>query len=362
LCTAIQVGLVDVLRSWGVRPVSVCGHSSGEIAAAYSAGALTRESAWKIAYFRGVVAERLVADTASRPTTMMSVGLSEQDVLSYLADTGVSVACINSPSNITLSGELAAIEVLKTAFEDKEIFSKILAVKVGYHSKVMSAGAMEYRDLIGLIEAPAQPDLDIHESVAFYSSVSGKRIDSQSLRKPEYWVNNLVSPVQFNQAVVALVSGNEKGKQSNHFLMEIGPQAALRRPVKDSVSPVLEGERWRYTSLLNHSGEDARSILEAVGQLWSCGVGVNLEAVNQTSLHSKTTPEPLTDLPSYPFSRVRMYWDESRLSRNYAFRPHRRHALLGIREKDWNANEPSWRHVIRVAENPWILDHAVSKL
>ncbi|CAA9961740.1 hypothetical protein PTMSG1_05117 [Pyrenophora teres f. maculata] len=360
VCTAIQVALVDLLRSWGVIPVSVCGHSSGEIAAAYSAGALNRESAWKIAYFRGVIAEKLVADTACSPTTMMSVGLSEQGVLPYLTGTGVSVACINSPNNITLSGELAAIEGLRKTFEEKEIFVKTLAVKIAYHSKIMAVGAIEYRDLIGHIETPAQHDLGIYQSIAFYSSVSGEKIDLQELKKPEYWVQNLVSPVQFNRAVATLVSSSEGGKQSTHFLIELGPQAALRRPVKDSLDPVLEKERWRYTSLLNRSSEDVHSILEAVGQLWSCGAGVNLAAVNQASLHSKRAPHLLVDLPSYPFCRTREYWDESRLSRNYAFRPYRRHSLLGLREKDWNSNEPSWKHEIRISENPWIVDHALN--
>jgi len=362
LCTAIQVALLDLLRSWDIIPASVCGHSSGEIAAAYSAGALKRESAWKIAYFRGVIAEKLVAKTTCSPTTMMSVGLNEQEVLPYLAGTDVSVACINSPSNVTLSGEQTAIQQLKDTFEKKEIFAKTLAVKIAYHSKVMAVGAAEYQDLIGYIETPAHSDPKMDHTIAFYSSVSGKKIDSQALRNPEYWVQNLVSPVRFNQAVVSLVSGSERGKQSNHFLVEIGPQAALRRPIKDSLDTVLEKQRWRYVSVLNRSSNGARSILEAAGQLWSCGVGVDLGAVNQASLRSNRASQVLPDLPSYPFSRAQEYWDESRLSRNYAFRPHRRHALLGLREKDWNSYEPSWKHVIRISENPWIADHAVSSL
>ncbi|KAH9870202.1 hypothetical protein J1614_007125 [Plenodomus biglobosus] len=283
--------------------------------------ALTRESAWKIAYFRGVIAEKLVAETASSPTTMMSVGLGEQDVLPYLTGTGLSVACINSPSNVTLSGEISAVKSLREALEEKEIFAKTLAVKIAYHSKVMAAGASEYRHLIGDIKPQTEPGPGMHHSVAFYSSVSGEKIVSKTLGKPDYWVQNLVSPVQFNRAVVALVSGSERGKQSIHFLVELGPQAALRRPVKDSLDPVLEKQRWRYTSLLNRSSEDARSILEAVGQLWSCGAGVNLGAVNQASLRMRRGPQPLTDLPSYPFLRAREYWEESRLSRKYAFRP-----------------------------------------
>lgn len=359
LCTAIQVALVDLLRSWNVIPVSVCGHSSGEIAAAYSAGALTRESAWKVAYFRGVVSERLVAYDSSSPTTMMSVGLNEQEVLPYLTGTGLSVACINSPSNVTIAGDVTAIERVKDTLEKKEIFAKTLPGKIAYHSSIMAAGAAEYRDLIVHIEPPAASDQGMDQTVAFYSSVFGHEIVHEALQNPEYWIQNLLSPVLFNKAIVALVAGSGRGKQSTHFLIEVGPQAALRRPIKDSLDPVLDKQRWRYASLLSQNNKDTRSIIEVAGQLWSCGAGVNLEAVTQTLLTPSRPPKLLVDLPQYPFSRARKYWDESRISRKYAFRPYRRHALLGLREKDWNFNEPTWNHRIRIAENPWILDHAV---
>ncbi|KAI8935085.1 hypothetical protein NX059_007680 [Plenodomus lindquistii] len=360
LCTAIQVALVDLLGSWGVVPASVCGHSSGEIAAAYSARALTRESAWKVAYYRGVTAEQVVIETASTPTTMMSVGLNEKDVLSYLTDTGLTVACINSASNVTVSGSVTAMEKLKESLEANEIFLKMLPVKIAYHSSVMATRAPEYRESIVHIEAPARSKSDKDSSIAFYSSVSGEGIGHAALSTPDYWVQNLVSPVRFREAIIALVSGSQKGKQNAFFLLELGPQAALRRPIKDSLDPVLEKQRWRYASLLNRSTNDVRSALETAGQLWSCGATVDLGAVNQASLEPARAPRLLVDLPSYSFSRAREYWEESRLSRKYASRPYRRHALLGLREKDWNAKEPTWYHKIRIAENPWIVDHALN--
>ncbi|KAK1573509.1 acyl transferase/acyl hydrolase/lysophospholipase [Colletotrichum navitas] len=94
LCTDIQVALVDLLKSWDLAPASVIGHFSGEIAAAYSAGAITRDSAWRIAYQRGVVSENLVVASTAAPRTMMSVGLGEEDVAAYLEGTDVTVACV----------------------------------------------------------------------------------------------------------------------------------------------------------------------------------------------------------------------------------------------------------------------------
>ncbi|EKG10605.1 Beta-ketoacyl synthase [Macrophomina phaseolina MS6] len=360
LCTAIQVALVDLLRSWDVAPVSVCGHSSGEIAAAYCAGAITRESALKIAYFRGVIAEKLIGDAESNPTTMMSVGLGDQDVLPYLAGTGVSVACVNSPVNVTLSGDKAAVDAIREQLDEKEIFAKRLAVKIAYHSKFMAAGSAAYQAMIGRIERPEQPTSLKHHAVGFYSSVTGDLVVHPALRDPDYWVQNLVCPVQFSRALVAMAAGSENRKQGARFLVELGPQSALRRPIKDSLSPVLAMDKWRYASMLNRRVPDVRSVLEAAGHLWCSGLSVSLEAANRASLHTKRAPRLLVDLPSYPFSRIREYWDESRLSRKYALRRYRRHALLGLREKDWNAAEPSWRHLIRIQENPWIVDHALN--
>ncbi|MCQ9186984.1 acyltransferase domain-containing protein, partial [Streptomyces sp. IBSBF 2953] len=83
-CTILQIALVDLLASFGVVPVAVAGHSSGEIAAAYAAGYLSFESACRVAYYRGEVAERLRSAAASDPGAMLSVGLSETQVASYI--------------------------------------------------------------------------------------------------------------------------------------------------------------------------------------------------------------------------------------------------------------------------------------
>lgn len=388
LCTAIQVALVDLLRTWHVVPTAVCGHSSGEIAAAYCAGALTRETAWKIAYFRGIVAEKLSAGAGGGaptiPTTMMSVGLSQEQVLPYLAsEEDVSVACINSPINVTLSGTQSSIDRLFQRFDKEEIFAKKLTVKIGYHSKAMLPGTAEYRCMLGQIEWPVkllEPSVEdtstaAHPKIAFYSSVTGEYIPSlATLHGPAYWVENLVSPVQFARAFAAMVAStstsSDSGKKpdSRHrVFIEIGPQPALRRPVQDNLSQLLgpgTTGSWRYVAALkSRTIADSRSLMELMGELWASGVDINLGSANFDSTiirSSMTQPCLLVDLPSYPFSRAKEYWEESRLSRNYAFRPYRRHALLGIRDKDWNPTEPSWKNTLRVQENSWMSDHAVS--
>lgn len=109
LCTVLQVALVDLLQAWGVNTRTVVGHSSGEIAAAYCAGGLNRESALKVAYFRGLVAAS-VTNSSSPFGSMLAVGMSDGAIMPHIhhIDQGtgrIAVACVNGPTNVTVSGD-----------------------------------------------------------------------------------------------------------------------------------------------------------------------------------------------------------------------------------------------------------------
>ena len=130
LCTAVQIAVVNLLRSWNISPAAVVGHSSGEIAAAFACGALTAAEAITIAYSRGQVVKQ-----HSQPGGMVSVGLGKCDVSSYLKK-GVGIACENSPKNVTLSGDLETLErvIEQLQKEQPGVFVRLLSVKVAYHS------------------------------------------------------------------------------------------------------------------------------------------------------------------------------------------------------------------------------------
>lgn len=128
ICTALQIALVDLLKSWGITPKSVVGHSSGEIAAAYCTGALTDESAWRVAYFRGEAIRRLAADSNLEQGSMLAVALPEFEVESYISaavgtmdDNSLTCSCINSAKNTTVSGTLEHINKLASVLQSKGI-------------------------------------------------------------------------------------------------------------------------------------------------------------------------------------------------------------------------------------------------
>lgn len=130
LTTAFQIGIVDILKVWGIYPDTVVGHSSGEIAAAYAAGSLTIEDAIITAYYRGQVAKQ-----ARRDGRMAVVGIGKKECLPYLTK-GVVIACENSPESITISGDMDEVETTLSRLREGQpgIFCRQLKVKVAYHS------------------------------------------------------------------------------------------------------------------------------------------------------------------------------------------------------------------------------------
>ena len=130
LCTALQLGLVILLRSWGISPAAVVGHSSGEIAAAYTAEFLSLENAIIVAYYRGVFLDRATQSSKGR---MCAVGMSQVDALRLLEQYkgSVQLAAVNSPDNCTLSGDIEPIEEIQQYCKQNAIFCRKLRVDTG---------------------------------------------------------------------------------------------------------------------------------------------------------------------------------------------------------------------------------------
>ncbi|KAH8799173.1 hypothetical protein F5884DRAFT_905619 [Xylogone sp. PMI_703] len=352
LCTALQVAAVELLASWNVFPQSVVGHSSGEIAAAYAAGHLGRKMAWKIAYYRGVVSENV-----SQRGAMMAVGLREEDLQPYVEKvvhegTVLSIACFNSASNLTISGDEDAIDSLKTLLDSDKVFARKLKVSNAYHSKHMETVAEEYHRLMEAIHDVDK--LDVKQPVTMVSSVTGEEIQSKVVETASYWVKNLTSPVLFDKALLALMSGTSITIQE---ILEIGPHSALQSAIRDVLSAGdISGVNYSRIMARNDTLSDI--LLETAADLWERGYPINLNSVNE-GLSSKPG-QLLTSLPSYSFNHDTEYWKESRLSRDYRFRAHPRMDLIGAPIPDWNPHEPKWRQIFRISEIPWLVDHKVT--
>ncbi|KAI9667699.1 MAG: Type I Iterative PKS [Bathelium mastoideum] len=363
LCTALQLALVDLLRSWSVFPNAVIGHSSGEIAAAYCADALSFDSAVRVAYHRGVVAMTLES-SKTLDGAMSAVAMSEHDIAPYLEQARASnkgakleIGCVNSPVNVTITGDGSCIDVLNKEMEKKGIFARRLAVKVPYHSSYMDTVSDKYRALMKKLDA-ATPERK-GPKVAFFSSVTGTQISHKMLREPDYWIRNMKSQVRFSPAMLNMIetlAGSSSGFSGQ--VVEIGPHGALQRPVKDIVKATQAEKMFDYDYMLARGESPVASTLQLIGRLWSKSVKVNLANVN-VAAGAPHKPKQLIDLPPYPFNHSQRYWQESRISKNYRFRKHARHDFLGSQVPDWNARQPRWRLVVHLSELAWLSDYKV---
>lgn len=368
LCTVLQVALVDLLASWSVLPVRVVGHSSGEIAAAYAAGALSRESAWRVAYCRGIVSSKSVPGARG---AMLAVGASPEEVrplidqvTKALGDGELVIACYNSPKSVTISGDEAKIDALRDIADARKFFARKLKVANAYHSSHMRPVADQYRIMMGDLQPGKATG-----NILVFSSVDGRLINPTEMSSAEYWVKNLVSPVKFNQALAGLCTANVTKTKLKvgggaelpvTHIIEVGPHAALQSAVRDTVLTDPNLKAIRYLSVLSRNKHAASTALSAVGQLAAAGYPVSLCAVNHQL--SASLPGMLVDLPPYPFnhSATQEYWVESRRSHSWRFRQYGRHDLLGSAVPDWNPEQPQWRNHLRVAELPWLKDHRVT--
>lgn len=360
LCTAIQIGLVKLLESWNIRPIAVTGHSSGEIAGAYAAGAIGFKSAMMVAYHRGAIAQKS-ANLNGIQGGMIAVGLSRNNTMKYIQRLTlgkVVVACVNSPANVTVSGDLAAIEELQTLLDAEGVFARRLRVNTAYHSHHMLLAVDGYLEQLQNMQTVEQPP-----DVLYISSVTGHPISSAKALGPSYWVENAVQPVLFSDALMCLCRGgsSENAQDVKAFvdtLIEIGPHGALAAPIRQILqAPSLQNMPITYLSCLTRNQDACESMQIMASALLLKDSRINLGEINFPN--GSSTVKVIADLPSYPWSHKTRYWHEPRINRQQRQRLQGRHDLLGILSPGQNPSVKTWRHFVRLSDQPWVKDHVV---
>lgn len=376
--TALQMALYDLLQDLGVQASMVVGHSSGEIAAAYASGALSLRSACKVSYSRGTWASSLKFSRVETPGAMMSVDLPEAEMRRAIklfiarqpSPSIPYIACINSPNNVTVSGDEESIDALQVTLDADKVRTRKLKTGVAYHSPHMGAIAEEYAADLSLLEM-AEPVRGTTKRPTMISSVSGEYVrDLHGVCTADYWVANLLSPVQFSKAM-SVVSAEMDKKRTRRLgepkldvrdVVEIGPHSALRRPILDCLEHHgVAQARSRYHSALSRGSPAVPSVLNLVGELYAIGYPVNVQKANEIGGRGPGDLRLLTDLPYYPFNHSKTYWHEPAISRNARLRNGAAiHELLGVPVPDWNPLEPRWRKFFDLNEMPWIGHHQVN--
>ncbi|KAL8707717.1 MAG: hypothetical protein Q9220_007297 [cf. Caloplaca sp. 1 TL-2023] len=358
ITTAVQIALVMLLSSQGIRPSAVVGHSSGEIAAAYAAGYLTHPNAIKIAFYRGLAAES-VKMRGLGPGAMLSVGLGEEDAARYLTELTrgkALTACINSPRSVTVSGDADAVDEVeeRIAAADDGTFHRRLPVDTAYHSHHMRTVADDYLADLGTLDVSHDNTGD--DKIAFFSSVTGQLKTSSF--GAEYWITNLVSPVRFSDAVRALITSKHQDNPQ-HCFIEIGAHPAMSGPVRQCLQlSDMPKFSFNYHAPIHRKVNAIQSTLEMAGRLFELGFPVKWDGVSALD-PAASIAVVRHDLPAYPWDHSTKHWHESRMSRTYRFRKEPYHDLLGVPALGGTDLEPRWRHFLSQTTMPWLADSMV---
>ncbi|MBD0744509.1 type I polyketide synthase [Streptomyces sp. CBMA152] len=283
---AVMVSLAEVWRAAGVVPGAVIGHSQGEIAAACVAGILSLEDAARVVALRSQAIGRVLAGLGG----MISVPLPAADVRERIAgwDGRISVAAVNGPSSVVVSGEVAALDEFFATCESEGVRARRIAVDYASHSAQVELLREELLDLL----APVKPGAG---EVPFLSTVTGEWIQGPEL-DAGYWFRNLRQTVELEQATRTLL------EQGFGVFIESSPHPVLTVGVAETVEDAGR-EAAVLGSLRRNEGGLERFWL-SLGEAYVRGVKVDWDAV------FSGTGARRVDLPTYAFQGQR-FWPEA---------------------------------------------------
>ncbi len=280
---AIEYALAKLWESWGIKPNVVMGHSVGEYVAACVAEVFSLEDGLKLIAMRGRLMQQLPSGGE-----MVSVMASESQVTEAIGEysSRVTIAAINGPENIVISGESEAIATICSKLEAMGVKTKHLQVSHAFHSPLMEPMLAEF-------EAAAQEVTYSQPRIPVISNVTGQKVSSE-MTTAKYWVNHVRQPVKFAQSMNTL---NEQGYE---LFLEVGPKPILLGMGRQCL-PEDVGE---WLPSLRPGVEELQQILSSLGTLYVRGAKVDWSGFDKDYICEKVA------LPTYPFQRQR-YWIEN---------------------------------------------------
>jgi acyl transferase domain-containing protein len=278
---ALEYALAELWRSWGIEPAAVMGHSVGEYVAACVAGIFSLEDGLALIAERGRLMQALPRDGE------MAAVFADEDrvVRTVAAHAGaLSVAAVNGPREIVLSGTRAALGEALRELEAEGVRSKRLTVSHAFHSPLMDPILDAFERAAGRVRFNPP-------RITFVSNLTGGPADAQTVVQPAYWCRHLREAVRFKAGLDALWS------QGHRVFLEVGPSPILI----GMGQRWLDGEDGAWLPSLRKGREDWRAMLGSLARLYAGGGAVDWAGFDRDHKRSRV------HLPTYPWQRQR-YW------------------------------------------------------
>nr|WP_249027031.1 type I polyketide synthase [Amycolatopsis lexingtonensis] len=316
---AVMVSLAEVWRSQGVEPAAVIGHSQGEIAAAVVAGGLSLEDGARVVALRSKAILRL-----SGLGGMVSLTVPVERARELIApwDEQLSIAAVNGPSSVVVSGDAGALDELLA----QDLPAKRIAVDYASHSAHVEAIEAELLEVL----APIRPRTG---EVPFHSTVTGELLDTAAL-DAAYWYRNLRQTVHFDRTV--------RGFGGKPVFVECSPHPVLVPGLDEAgVGTLRRGDGGRVR------------LLTSLGTAFGHGVDVDwareFDGVDATGV----------ELPTYPFQRTPFWLDAPAVTGDVAGLGSAGHPLLGAVVALADGDGYLFTGRLSVRSHPWLADHVV---
>lgn len=277
----LEYSLSEMWRSWGVEPTAVMGHSVGEYVAACVTGIFSLEDGLKLIAARG----RLIQEVPGKGA-MFSIFAGEdivrKAILPYSDE--VSIAAINGPENVVISGLVRPVEKIIKILDSQGIASHKLMVSHAFHSPMMDQMLPEFKKIVEDVNF-STPDMQL------ISNITGQVADSATISNPDYWCRHIMEPVRF-------ASGMETLRQNGYEqFLEIGPNPVLLGMGKQC----LPEDYGSWLPTLKKGCGDWQHILHSLGEMYV--KGATIDWINFDNEYERQR----ISLPTYPFERKR-FW------------------------------------------------------